>query len=278
MHTLTIDYNDKQFERLFVKSLHETGFAVIKNHSIDQNLINKVYSDWDIFFKSDKKNNYIFDYEKQDGYFPYKSENAANNNTKDLKEFFHIYPNWGRYPNFISEDSLVLFKDLTNLGEQLLKSIDKHSPNSIRKTYSEHLYTMSKDSDQNLMRVIHYPPITEINTKNEIRAGAHTDINLITLLVSGSQPGLQVKGKSNKWIDIKSQKGQIIVNNGDMLQECSGNYFPSTLHKVVNPKKSNNISRFSIPLFIHPRNDVILSDRYTAGSYLLERLQDIGLK
>ena len=278
MHTLTIDYNDKQFERLFVKSLHETGFAVIKNHSIDQNLITKVYSDWDIFFKSDKKNNYIFDYEKQDGYFPYKSENAANNNTKDLKEFFHIYPNWGRYPNFISEDSLVLFKDLTNLGEQLLKSINKHSPNNIRKKYSEHLYTMSKDSDQNLMRVIHYPPITEINTKNEIRAGAHTDINLITLLVSGSQPGLQVKGNSNKWIDIKSQKGQIIVNNGDMLQECSGNYFPSTLHKVVNPKKTNNVSRFSIPLFIHPRNDVILSDRYTAGSYLLERLQDIGLK
>ena len=117
MHTLTIDYNDKQFERLFVKSLHETGFAVIENHSIDQNLITKVYSDWDIFFKSDKKNNYIFDYEKQDGYFPYKSENAANNNMKDLKEFFHIYPNWGRYPNFISEDSLFLFKDLTNLGE-----------------------------------------------------------------------------------------------------------------------------------------------------------------
>ena len=278
METLTIDYTSEQFNKKFVDSLHHTGFAIINNHPISQDLINKIYLDWDLFFKSDKKHNYIYDYEKQDGYFPFKSENAYNRKRKDLKEFFHIYPLQGRYPDFMSRDTLILFKGLTDLGSQLLKSLDYYSPNEIKKGYTERLNKMSKNSAQNLMRVIHYPPIRSSDHSDEIRAGAHTDINLITLLVSGSQPGLQVKNKKGNWVDIKSEKGQIIVNIGDMLQEASSGYFPSTVHRVINPKASENVSRYSIPLFLHPRPEVILSSRYTAHSYLLERLQEIGLK
>jgi len=278
MNTLTIDYDDQKFDEKFVKSLHYTGFAIINEHPIDQNLINKVYSDWKGFFESEEKHNYIFDYEKQDGYFPFKSENPYNSKKKDLKEFFHIYPLWGRYPDFIDKDSLRLFDELTKLGSILLKSIDSYSPKEIRKKYTEPLHAMSKNSNQNLMRVIHYPPIKTSDHTEEIRAGEHTDINLITLLVSGSQPGLQVKNKDGKWINIKSKKGQIVINTGDMLRECSNGHFPSTIHRVINPNQSKNISRFSIPLFLHPRPDVILSDKYTANSYLLERLREIGLK
>ena len=278
MDTLTIDYNDPMFSKKFVNSLHHTGFAVINEHPVNQNLINKVYKDWDIFFKSDEKHDYIYDYEKQDGYFPFRSENAYDRDKKDLKEFFHIYPLWGRYPNFISKDTLNLFNMLSELGNTLLLSIEHQTPNEIRGKYTEPLNKMSKNSSQNLMRVIHYPPIRLSDHPDEIRAGAHTDINLITLLVSGSQPGLQVKNKSGDWVNIKSEKGQIVINIGDMLQEASSGYFPSTIHRVINPKKTQNLSRYSIPLFLHPRPEVILSDRYTADSYLLERLKEIGLK
>ena len=278
MNTLTIDYNDPLFGQNFVDSLHHTGFAIITNHPISQNLINKVYLDWDLFFKSDKKHTYIYDYEKQDGYFPFRSENAYNREKKDLKEFFHIYPLWGRYPDSISKDTLTLFNTLLDLGDKLLLAIENYSLDKVKNRYSEPLNKMSKNSPQNLMRVIHYPPIRSSDHPDEIRAGAHTDINLITLLVSGSKPGLQVKNKDGEWLDIESKKGQIVVNIGDMLQEASSGYFPSTVHRVVNPKKLENLSRYSIPLFIHPRPEVVLSDRYTADSYLLERLKEIGLK
>ena len=278
MDTLTIDYKDKNFNESFVKSLHETGFAIIKNHSISQELIDKVYLDWDIFFKSDEKHSYLFDYEKQDGYFPFRSENAYNRKKKDLKEFYHVYPNWGRYPKSVDKDTINLYNKLISLGKVLLQSIDKYSPDDISKNYSEPLFKMFENSSQNLMRVIHYPPLLETDHQEEIRAGEHTDINLITLLVSGSEPGLQVKNKKNDWIDIKSKKGQIVVNIGDMLQEASCGFFPSTHHRVINPKMSQNKSRYSIPLFLHPRPDVVLSDRYTADSYLHERLKEIGLK
>ena len=234
--------------------------------------------DWDTFFKSDEKHKYLFDYEKQDGYFPFKSENAYNRKKKDLKEFYHIYPLWGRYPKTVDKDTLILFDKLFDLGNILLKSIDKYSPENISSEYSEPLWKMYRKSTQNLMRVIHYPPILDSDHPEEIRAGEHTDINLITLLVSGTEPGLQVKNKNKDWINIESKKGQIVVNIGDMLQEASSGFFPSTKHRVINPKKSQNRSRYSIPLFLHPRRDVILSKRYTAESYLLERLKEIGLK
>ena len=158
----------------------------------------------------------------------------------------------------------------------LLKYIDRYCPDEIRRNFSEPLHNMSDSSNQNLMRVIHYPPLNEKINYDGVRAAAHTDINLITILVSGSQPGLQVKDKQGNWIDVKSRKGQIVINIGDMLQECSNGYYPSTVHQVTN--KKNNKSRFSIPLFLHPRDEVILSKRYTAGSYLLERLKELGLK
>ena len=276
MDILKLNYLSTEFEKDFTSSLHETGFAIVDNHPISQDLIDKVYNDWNFFFNDNRKNDYLFDYEKQDGYFPFKSESAKGKDEKDLKEFFHIYPLWGRYPKFIKNDTLILYEELIKLGKQLLKYIDKHCPEEIRIKFSEPLHKMSDSSDQNLMRVIHYPPLSQNINYNSVRAAAHTDINLITVLVSGSQPGLQVKDKEGNWINVKSKKGQMVINIGDMLQECSDGYYPSTVHQVINT--TNNTSRFSIPLFLHPRRDVVLSKKYTADSYLFERLKELGLK
>jgi isopenicillin N synthase-like dioxygenase len=111
-----------------------------------------------------------------------------------------------------------------------------------------------------------------------IRAAAHEDINLITILPAANEPGLQVKGKDGEWIDVPCDFGSLIVNIGDMLQEASAGYYPSTTHRVINPDGTDMTkARISLPLFLHPRPDVVLSRRHTAETYLQERLKELGV-
>ena len=98
------------------------------------------------------------------------------------------------------------------------------------------------------------------------------------MLVAGSQPGLQVLDKNGNWLDVSTNKNTIVINSGDMLKMVSDKYYPSTTHRVINPEPNSNLSRYSMPLFLHPRDEVVLNKNYTAGSYLQERLQEIGLK
>ena len=272
---LTIDFKSKSAPADFVKSLSSTGFAVIQNHGIDQALINDTYEDWKLFFDSDIKHDYSFDLDKQDGYFPFKSENAQGSNTKDLKEFFHIY-RWGRYPKEISSITKKMHQSLIELGSNLLDHLDEYAPEYVRSKFSMKLSEMINDSGQNLLRVIHYPPIKKEDVLDgAIRAEAHTDINLITILIA--EQGLQVVNSSGDWVDVELSENSIVVNIGDMLQKCSGGFYKSTIHRVVNPSGANR-SRYSMPLFIHPRDEVRLSADLTAKQYLEQRLRQIGLK
>ena len=273
---LTIDYYSSEFGPELTTSLKNTGFAVIKNHPISDQLINQIYDEWKIFFNSDSKHNYLFHPVKQDGYFPYLSENAKGRKVKDLKEFYHIY-NWGRYPSEISDKTNLLISEFKKMAYKLLADINNFSPDSIKNSYSMPLNEMIQNSDQNLLRIIHYPPLMGEENPSAIRAGAHEDINLITLLVAGSESGLQVLSNDGDWVDVSTSPEYIVVNIGDMLQECSDGYYPSTTHRVINPSIQNT-SRYSMPFFVHARDEVQLSEKYTAKSYLEERLREIGLK
>jgi len=272
-----IDLTKKNAKNKFVTSLKNTGFAVLNNHQIDINLINTTYNEWANFFNSKDKYDYMFDLEKQDGYFPMKSENAKGYSVKDIKEFYHIYLPWGRIPEQLSKNTLLIRSKLKSIGIELLSWIDDLAPIDIKNNFSMPLQDMVEGCENNLLRIIHYPPLREDDDKNAIRAAAHEDINLITLLISGSEPGLQVLNENNNWVDVKSDPGWLIINIGDMLQECSNAYFPSTTHRVINPKLNNN-SRFSMPFFLHPRDEVILSKKHTAKTYLDERLKELGLR
>ena len=274
---LTIDYQSSDLGINLTKSLKNTGFAVIQNHPISKSLISSIYNEWKSFFKSKAKHNYPFHKIKQDGYFPYLSENAKGNKAKDLKEFYHIY-DWGRYPSEISDKTNELIFEFKVMAKKLLSEIHINSPLDIKNKFSIPLDTMIQKSAHNLLRIIHYPPLSGQENPQSIRAGAHEDINLITLLVAGSQPGLQVLKKENSWMDVSTSKDYIIVNVGDMLQECSDGYYPSTTHRVINPQNNLDISRYSMPFFVHARDEVSLSDKHTAKSYLEERLKEIGLK
>ena len=273
---LTVDYQSNSLGAQFTTSLKNTGFAVLRNHPISKNLISDIYDEWKFFFDSNYKHSYLFDKIKQDGYFPYLSEHAKGSSIKDLKEFYHIY-SWGRYPSQISKKTNDLIKQFKDIAEKLLFEINQNLPEEIKKNFSIPLHNMIQNSGQNLLRIIHYPPLLESEDSQAIRAGAHEDINLITLLVAGSEPGLQVMGTDGNWIDVSTSPEYIVVNVGDMLQECSHGYYPSTTHRVVNPT-NKSLSRYSMPFFVHARDEVALSKNYTAKSYLEERLKEIGLK
>lgn len=279
MKVLTIDFKDSNAPKLFTESLINTGFAVVANHPINATLVQDIYQEWIQFYSSNEKFDYVFDKEKQDGYFPLSiAETAKGYKVKDIKEFYHVYP-WGRYPKNISNKTRKLYTDLSSLAGILLQWIEDHTPRDIAANFSMPLSDMITDSEKTLLRILHYPPLQGDEEEGAVRAAAHEDINLITLLVAATTPGLQVKDTNGNWHDVQCDPGTIVVNSGDMLQMCSNNFYRSTTHRVTNPTgPAAKQSRLSMPLFLHPRDDVRLSKTHTAVEYLHERLRELGLK
>ncbi len=277
MNVQSVSHRNPDAARTFTESLRETGFGVLTQHPIEASLVRGVFDDWKEFFAGEAKHAYRFDPAKQAGYFPFRTENAKNSQVKDLKEFFHLYP-WNELPRGMSGRTRELFDRLTALSSELLGWIEDHSPADIRRHYSMPLRQMIEDSKEILLRPIHYPPLTGGEEVGAIRAAAHEDINLITLLPAATAPGLQVLDTRGQWHDVPCDPGSIVVNVGDMLQLASNQWFPSTTHRVVNPAGPEaRLPRYSMPLFLHPRPEVLLSPQTTAGDYLAERLREIGL-
>jgi isopenicillin N synthase-like dioxygenase len=274
-----VDFTSPTAAKDFAESLHNTGFGVLTNHPLSPQLLNTVYTEWYQFFQNEAKHNYAFDPQKYDGYFsPSVSETAKGNTKRDLKEFYHIYP-WGRYPTEVSDAARQYYAEGATLAATLLQWVEQYTPDAVKAKYSMPLSQMITGSEQTLLRVLHYPPLRGDEESGAVRAAAHGDINLLTILPAATAAGLQVVGKEGEWFDVPCDFGMLIVNIGDMLQEASDGYYPSTVHRVLNPSgEEAKKSRVSLPLFLHPRPDVVLSTRHTAGSYLTERLQELHSK
>jgi isopenicillin N synthase-like dioxygenase len=264
----------------FSDSLRDTGFAVLKlcDPSFTE-LLDRVYKGWGLFFNNVEKHSELYHVRPDhSGYFPFRSENSKDSKIKDLKEFFHIYRE-SDIPKGLEIATWESRQYLASLGETLLLWLDLCGDYHSQFTGSEKLIDMVKNTNQTLLRVLHYPPLNGDHEEGAVRAAAHEDINLITLLPAATTTGLQVKTKDGEWYDVPSEKGWVIVNAGDMLQEATSGYYKSTTHRVVNPSgEAAKESRYSMPLFVHPRPEVRLSTRYTAAEYLDERLKELGLK
>lgn len=276
MQLPVVSFLDPDAPALFCKSLHETGFAVLRNHPLPRKLVQQIYDEWLAFFGSEAKLAYSYDPQRYDGYFSTGvSETAKNHSLKDLKEFFHIYP-WGRYPKEVSDAARRYYTEGAQLAATLLGWVEAYSPQTVKAGYSMPLPEMIRGSEQTLLRVLHYPPLSGQEPKGSLRAAAHGDINLLTILPAANEPGLQVLGQDKAWHDVPCDFGLLIVNTGDMLAEASAQHYPSTVHRVLNPHGEAALkSRISLPLFLHPRPDVVLSERYSADSYLKERLREL---
>lgn len=272
-----IDYHAIDRSERFVASLVKTGFAIFNNHPISESLVSSIYQNWQSFFTGKEKQNYLFHPGTQDGFYPAESAEAARGSAiQDIKEYYHYYP-WGQCPSALQAITARYYETTLAFAVELLGWIELHSPPEVRKQYREPLPQIMKGSEHTLLRILHYPPLTGLEDAHATRAAAHEDINLLTVLPAANEPGLQVLSNEGDWLDVPCEFNTLIINTGDMLKELSQDYFPSTTHRVVNPEGTDRSkSRISLPLFLQPRKEVVLSDRYTADSYLQERLEELG--
>jgi len=276
-NVLAISYTDPEAGKKFAQSLHETGFAILKDHPVTEDKIDRMYDAWKSFFVREDKTEFAVNSGEVHGYYGFKSENAKGSAHKDLKEFYHIYED-RPVPDGVDVETRPFQREMIEIGRTLLAWLDQNSPATVTDNLTENLTSMIDGSNDNLLRVLHYPPVPDDIVPGEVRAAEHEDINLITLLVTGSEPGLQAKDKNGNWHDVPCQAGYITINSGDMLAKATGDFYPSTPHRVINPQNQENRSRYSMPLFVHPRPEVQLDSSQTAGEYLDERLREIGLK
>ncbi len=271
-----ISYTAPGFDAAFMASLHEYGFAAVVDHPLDDDRVGRIYGEWLAFFASGGATEFRMDPVKQDGFFSLEeAEHAKGFVERDFKEYFQFYP-WGRCPESLQADLTSHFAAAVELGAELLTCIARSLPEAVTAALTEPLRDMIQGSEQSMLRVLHYPPVP--TGRSVLRAAPHEDINLLTLLPAADGPGLELQLRSGEWISVPHSPGQLIVNIGDMLQEATGGYLPSTSHRVATPDTEQPaVSRMSLPLFLHPRPDVVLSSRYTARQYLMQRLDELGV-
>jgi isopenicillin N synthase-like dioxygenase len=276
MNVEVVDFAAPDAPADFTRSLRETGFAVIVNHPLPHQLVQQIYDEWLAFFDSDAKYAYRFSDDEQDGWFgPDVSETAKGNTVKDIKEFFHVYP-WGKYPAEVSDAALRYAEISKGIAQTLLQWVQDNTPADVAARFSRPLPRMMDGSTRSLLRVLRYPPLRGDEPADAVRAAAHEDINLLTVLPAANEPGLQVRDVHGNWHDVPCDFGSIAVNSGDMLHLASGGYYPSTTHRVMNPTgQSATRSRLSLPLFLHPADDAVLADGRTAYSFLQERIAEL---
>jgi len=259
----------------FVASLQNYGFGALVDHPLDMARVRQIYQEWRHYFASGDASAFPMDPERQDGYFSVAvAEHAKGSQRRDHKEYFQFYT-WGRCPEHLRENLWAHYRQTVAFAAELLGHIEAAAPPAILSGISEPLGGMISDSEQSMLRVLHYPPIP--SGDDPPRAAAHEDINLLTLLPAADGPGLEIRRRDGQWIKAPNRPSQLLVNIGDMLQEVLSGWLPSTTHRVVAEAAGGSAGRMSLPLFLHPRPEVRLSNRYSAASYLKERLGELGV-
>ena len=298
---------DLSRKQKFIKEIGSTfeniGFVALGGHFLSEQLVSDLYCEIKNFFDlpQEDKDKYELDgLGGQRGYTPFGREHAKGKKEGDLKEFWHF----GQYvednPKLETEyPANVIVAELPKfniVGKEVYKMLEKTAKYVLRAlalhlNLEENYFDSYIKNGNSILRPIHYPPIVN-EPKKAVRAAAHGDINLITLLMGAHGKGLQVKNMNGEWVDAIAQPEQLMINVGDMLSRLTNNKLKSTIHQVVNPPRELwGSSRYSIPFFMHPVSDMPLNclencvdknnpkqfEDTTAGEYLYERLIELGL-
>ena len=285
------------------KAFQEIGFCAVKGHFLDDDLVKRLYAQIKLFFDLpiDIKRKYEHpEYSGQRGYVSFGKESAKGSKHGDLKEYWH----YGQYLtkkeiikyNYFPNITVNELPEFNNVGKEAYKALEKTAKYVLRALalyleIDENYFDNYIKNGNSILRPIHYPPITK-DPKDAVRAAAHGDINLITLLMGAHGKGLQVQNADGDWIDAIANEDELMINIGDMLSRLTNNVFKSTVHRVINPDKSLlKKSRYSIPFFMHPVSEMKLNvldscicdefpkayEDITAGEFLEERLIELGL-
>jgi len=292
-----------EFVQQLGDAIKDLGFVRVTGHNLDPETMAQAYTSAEDFFTlpEDQKANYVVPGGAgQRGYTPYSSESAKGKDVPDLKEFWHVgreleadHPLNQTYhgnlwpsevPDFRSV-MLDLYEQLDDCAKVLLTGL------SLYMDQPEDLFGEMAREGNTILRVLHYPPLEGRTViPGAIRAAAHEDINLITLLITSTASGLQILTRDGKWLDVYAQPGEIVADSGDMLSRVTNGVLPATTHRVINPDDSSS-RRFSMPFFVHPRPEVNLrvldtcrgddlptpAPDITAEDFLNERLIELGL-
>ena len=291
------------FIQLIGKAFQEIGFCAVKGHLLSDDLVERLYKQIKLFFDlpDEVKTKYEFpEYSGQRGYVSFGKESAKGSKHGDLKEYWHFgqyieegeKANYNYFPN-INVDELPEFN---KVGKEVYTSLENTAKHILRAlalylNIEENYFDQYIKNGNSILRPIHYPPILD-DPKEAVRASAHGDINLITLLMGAHGKGLQVQHSNGEWIDAMAGKDELMINIGDMLSRHTNNLLKSTVHRVVNTDKELlKKSRYSIPFFMHPVSEMKLNvldscinednpksfNDITAGDFLNERFVELGL-
>lgn len=290
------------FVRVLGESLVNTGFVKVDGHKVTKARVDAAYKDIRAFFalpEATKRAYLVPGTGGARGFTSFGQEHAKDNPVGDLKEFWHIgqdNPPGGRFegdfmPNLWPQEVptfkanlLGLFTDLETCAGTLLEAIALYLGLPQR-----HLADMIVGGNS-ILRLIHYPALKERYIEGGVRASAHEDINLITLLPAATESGLELLDRDGKWHAVDGLEGEIVADAGDMLSRHVNAKIPSTTHRVVNPDSPDAV-RYSMPFFCHPRPEVLLDcpaeilepgerkrfEAITAHDFLMQRLREIGL-
>jgi len=285
------------------KAYEEIGFVALKGHFLDDALVENLYSEIKNFFDlpiTTKRSYEIEGLGGQRGYVSFGKESAKGKKEGDLKEFWHFGQYAENNPELASEypDNVIVneLPKFNSVGKEAFKMLEKTGIYVLRALalfldLDEYYFDNYAINGNSILRPIHYPPITK-EPNNSVRAAAHGDINLITLLMGAQGKGLQVQNHKGEWLDAIAEPDELVINVGDMLSRHSNNRLKSTIHRVVNPPKEKwGTSRYSIPFFMHPISEMPLNclencidkdhpkkyDDILAGKFLNERLIELGL-
>lgn len=297
------DRDPDGFAQKLGRSFEEYGFAIIADHGIPDELIHRAEEKAKAFFalpENVKRKYLIAGGGGARGYTPFGIETAKGLKAHDLKEFWHVgrdLPQGHRFrdhmPDNLWPSEVPGFKDtfqelfatFDRSGLKVLKAIARYL--RIEEDYFEDAV---RDGNS-VLRALHYPPQTE-PTGGHIRAGAHEDINAITLLLGAEEAGLELLTRDGRWIPVSPKPGELVINIGDMLQRLTNGKLRSTTHRVVNPTPDRaSKARYSMPFFLHFRSDFLIDPLketvaageqpkwppITANDYLQERLREIKL-
>lgn len=299
--------NDEKRKQKFIKEIgeayEEIGFVALKGHFLTDELSENLYKEVKNFFALPDTVKQQYEIEGiggQRGYTSFGKESAKGRTEGDLKEFWHFgqevvnndrlkeeYPDnviVNEVPNF-NKTGMETYKMLEKTAIYVLRAL------ALYIGLDEFYFDKYVTNGNSILRPIHYPPIIG-EPKGAVRAAAHGDINLITLLMGASASGLEVQNKQGEWVPVTALPEQLVINVGDMLERLTNNKLRSTIHRVVNPPKEDwDKPRYSIPFFTHPISEMSLNclpecidnehpkmyDDITAGEFLNERLRELGL-
>lgn len=293
----------QQFISQIGKAYEDIGFVALKGHFLDDKLVNRLYEQVRNFFNLPLETKRTYEIEGiggQRGYVSFGKESAKGRKEGDLKEFWHfgqyVEDNDALKAEYPDNVTVTELPEFNAVGKETYKMLEKTGVYVLRALalylgLEELYFDKYIHNGNSILRPIHYPPITE-EPKNAVRAAAHGDINLITLLMGAQGKGLQVQNHAGEWIDAIAEDDELVINVGDMLSRHTNNKLKSTIHRVVNPPRELwGTSRYSIPFFMHPVSEMPLDcldncidaahpkqfEDITAGEFLTERLIELGL-